>query len=304
MEGLIGKKKMRPQNNILCAIVSICVLFSGYCGNAGADENPNTEMQITYPLVQGYNMVSFPFKAITSIENTDHINKVFFHYNPSTVSYDFAFADSPGTIEIGYGYFVYADSNTEITVSGVPSTQEQETFELKEGFNCFGFPYSKMRLWGLNQVVYKGQSYSVYRAIENGWLESTLFCFNPESQSYDFSFCNSCLNPKKAYLLYSAVDCTLVFEKDIIASLCGVVYDVSTCNPLKGVTISLGTVQDTTDSDGAYLLLNVPSGAHQVVLNAMGFDTYTETTNITSECVNVKNFTITPIAAIYGIIPE
>jgi hypothetical protein len=107
-------------------------------------------------------------------------------------------------------------------------------------------------------------------------------------------------------VLYSAVDCTLVFEKDMPTGVWGVVTNISTsnCDPIRGVTVSIGAVQDTTDSDGAYLLLNVPYGAQQIVLNAMGFDTFTDAVNISNGHITPKNIGITPIAAIYGIITE
>jgi hypothetical protein len=296
---------MGPRNNILCVITTVCLLCSAYCGSARADDDSYAEKQITYSLMQGWNMVSFPFGIVTQIENDGHICNTFFHYNPSTVSYDFAFANIPGSIDIGYGYFVYADADTTIPVTGVPSSNEQETVELKAGFNCFGSPYdSPDRLWGLNQVVYEGHAYSVYRAIENGWLDPTLFWYNPESASYDFYYYWDSLEPGKGYVLYSAVDCTLVFDRSRTAGVIGAVYDCQTTEPLQGITVSIGTIQDTTDSRGVYLLLNVPVGTQEIVSSGRAYDTYTDTVYVSSGTLVSKSFSITPVASVYGIVPE
>ena len=269
-----------------------------------AVETLSDESTETYPLHAGWNQVSFHLDTITSIESTGNIANTLFHYNPSTSSYDFAFADNPSSLRNAYGYWLYAYEDTNITVNGVYPTQEQVSFEVKPGFNCFGLPYAIDPVWGGVQIVYQGSTYSVHDAIEQNWFGSTLFLYNPHSQSYDFYFANSNLPQRKGFWLYSEIECTLVFSSTMpdTGTVSGVITSTATTSPIEGIHVSIGDISDTTDSSGEYCLYDVPIGTQTIVLYGPGYDVFTNTVNVSGGGVTPKNLAITPVGAIYGII--
>ncbi len=75
----------------------------------------------------------------------------------------------------------------------------------------------------------------------------------------------------------------------------GTVTDSSTGNPIQGASVSADTSQsDTTDVNGDYTLLNVPTGTRTITASAAGFVTQQDTTNVTNGGTSIVNFALDP----------
>jgi hypothetical protein len=173
---------------------------------------------------------------------------------------------------------------------------------VKPGFNCFGLAYTTTQVWGYQQVVYQGSTCAVDDAVAQGWFGSTLFCYNPQSQSYDFRFVTSLLRPGKGFWLYSEIDGILVFSSTIpdTGTVCGIVTDLETANTLEGVLVSIGDISDTTNSSGEYCLYDVPIGQQTLVATREGFDDYTGPVNVPAGGEAQKDFSMDPFTSIHN----
>ena len=75
----------------------------------------------------------------------------------------------------------------------------------------------------------------------------------------------------------------------------GTVTDSSTGNPIQGASVSADTGQsDTTDVNGDYELLNVPTGTRTITASATGFVTQQDTTTVTDGGTSIVNFALDP----------
>lgn len=75
----------------------------------------------------------------------------------------------------------------------------------------------------------------------------------------------------------------------------GTVTDSSTGNPIQGASVSADTSQnDTTDVNGDYTLLNVPTGTRTITASATGYVTQQDTTNVTDGGTSIVNFALVP----------
>jgi len=230
--------------------------------------------QVQFELKSGWNMVSFPYDSVTDMGDTSHINNVLFHYNSESGGYDFAFVNSPGGIKPGYGYWVKADQDATVTVTGDPVTDGTAPFTVKSGWNQFGIPYDDTPLWGTVPVsetppLGKAGVNSVNDAISEGWFSSVIFQYNPVSLGYDFTFATGSLIQKTGYWLKSTHDCWLVFANPT-GSVSGIISDAG--NPVADVQVILTdtdpdaknnravNLNTVTNAGGEYSFSEVPAG--------------------------------------------
>jgi dipeptidyl aminopeptidase/acylaminoacyl peptidase len=78
-------------------------------------------------------------------------------------------------------------------------------------------------------------------------------------------------------------------------SVAGTVTDASTAMPISGATVQVDTGQsDTTDTNGDYTIINVPTGTRSVTASAAGFDPQTQTTTVNASQTSIVDFALNP----------
>jgi Carboxypeptidase regulatory-like domain/IPT/TIG domain len=90
----------------------------------------------TYNLSPGWNLISFPFKSLSTISGLSYDLEGF--AGQTFVSVD-AVAH-PEQVNCGYGYFAYCDQATTVVATGAPNDGTVQTVSLAAGWNLLGCP--------------------------------------------------------------------------------------------------------------------------------------------------------------------
>lgn len=94
-------------------------------------------------LLQGWNLISFPFAQLTSASGFTH---ALYTYNLGT----FTAVDpvnSPSSVDTRLAYLAYADESTVVTVAGTANTGQIGSVSLVQGWNMVGCPYADNLQW-------------------------------------------------------------------------------------------------------------------------------------------------------------
>ena len=73
---------------------------------------------------------------------------------------------------------------------------------------------------------------------------------------------------------------TIIVENEPIGNVAGTVYLIGTTDPISGVVVTIGTDTDTSDSNGEYLLTNLPIGAATIAAQKSDYESYSTTIEI------------------------
>ena len=149
--------------------------------------NVSKGIKINISLHKGWNMVSIPLGNAT-ISVLDCVLSYAYWYDPKTKSYKIVFIED---MELGKGYWVYAEKDCNITVWGIPLFNY--SIKLKEGWNMIGAPaytidFSNLQTDPPNSVL------------------QYAFWYNATTKSYEIS---QKLEPTKGYWVYAIQNCTL-----------------------------------------------------------------------------------------------
>lgn len=100
---------------------------------------------------------------------------------------------------------------------------------------------------------------------------------------------------KAIFLLLSVVLLILTGCLPKTGTVSGFVKDLSG-TPIPDVTVVIGTFSTTTDYDGYYSVVKVPTGAQTVKAMKAGYQDYSNTVTVVAKTVNQHNITIKPVS--------
>jgi hypothetical protein len=117
-------------------------------------------------------------------------------------------------IQAGIGYWVYADRDTQVDFKGAPTSPSAPVeVPLVEGWNLIGAPYNEPITFGDNiTVTYNNETLPLTQAAANGWLESRIFSFDPQTNNYQILGPGATITPFQGYIIKALKPCSIKFE--------------------------------------------------------------------------------------------
>jgi hypothetical protein len=172
-------------------------------------------------LYSGWNEISTPFSVTETFSQADPdaVDPLWLHWNPVTGSYESGFLSDPSSLERGKGYWIYANTETIITITG-NNYGGEATVAIKPGWNQVGHVYTEELLWGEVEVRNGNATLSVVDAANppNEWISIILLWFNTHQNHYDSFMHTDNLSGGKGYWLWSNTDSQLVFPARLVLS--------------------------------------------------------------------------------------
>gem|GEM_PF-1026397 len=159
---------------------------------------------VTYDLVKGWNVISFPFSRI--LETKGFRWKILRYSGGAYYAFD-PVADV-SQINTRWGYLVYSDAPARVTARGVPNNRHIRSLSLDCGWNLIGCPSSRSAPWSRIAAII---SSSTQVALDvaglpssqvNYWICSRAYRFDRGLESVDIKADGAGIQSKQGLWLY------------------------------------------------------------------------------------------------------
>ncbi|HOO56535.1 MAG TPA: DUF6055 domain-containing protein [bacterium] len=177
-------------------------------------------------LSSGWHLISLPFipsgnsaSALNYLDALDNsVNGTLIAYDTQNqqLVYDIDSA-FPGIGETGRGFWLYLEDNAKISADTCENIQQQESIELKQGWNIIGNPFDSNINWSDTDIEINlpGQpgTYTLQEADDNGWINSTLYQFNGTDYDKLNPGAGNTVSPWSGYWIYVFRNVTLIINE-------------------------------------------------------------------------------------------
>lgn len=82
---------------------------------------------------------------------------------------------------------------------------------------------------------------------------------------------------------------------ETFGTVSGTVTNVNTAVAIEGATVAIGTISDTTDTAGAYVLSNVTTGTHTITATADNYASYSGSVTVLADAIVEHDIAMTPV---------